>query len=41
MQAEIEEYNTRFWTAPTGTGTGIRAQLDRIEKMLDDEAAKS
>lgn len=31
MQAEIEEYMKRFWTEPTGTGTGIRAQLDRIE----------
>ncbi|GAA1550014.1 hypothetical protein GCM10009804_03250 [Kribbella hippodromi] len=41
VQAELEEYNARFWTAPTGTGTAIRAQLDRIEKTLDDEAAKS
>lgn len=31
MQAEIEEYMSRFWVAPTGTGTAIRAQLDRIE----------
>lgn len=31
MQAEIEEYMARFWVAPTGTGTAIRAQLDRIE----------
>lgn len=35
MQAEIEEYMTRFWVAPTGTGTGIRAQLDRIEKAVE------
>ncbi|WP_020385876.1 hypothetical protein [Kribbella catacumbae] len=31
MQAEIEEYMKRFWVEPTGTGTAIRAQLDRIE----------
>lgn len=33
MQAEIEEYMQRFWVAPTGTGTAIRAQLSRIEKQ--------
>lgn len=35
MQAEIEEYMKRFWTAPTGTGTALRAQLDRIEKAVE------
>lgn len=35
MQAEIEEYMARFWVAPTGTGTAIRAQLDRIEKAVE------
>jgi N-acetyl-anhydromuramyl-L-alanine amidase AmpD len=35
MQAEIEEYMARFWTAPTGTGTAVRAQLDRIEKAVE------
>lgn len=34
MQAEIEEYMKRFWAAPTGTGTAIRAQLDRIEMAV-------
>lgn len=36
MQAEIEEYMKRFWVAPTGTGTAVRKQLDRIEKALGD-----
>jgi hypothetical protein len=36
MQAEIEEYMKRFWGAPTGTGTAIRKQLDRIEKTAAD-----
>lgn len=35
MQAEIEEYMKRFWTAPSGTGTAIRSQLDRIEKAVE------
>jgi hypothetical protein len=32
VQAEIEEYMRRFWVDKSGTGTAIRAQLDRIEK---------
>jgi hypothetical protein len=39
VQAEIEEYAKRFWVEPTGTGTAIRAQLDRIEAALADEEA--
>lgn len=42
MQAEEEEYATRFWISPSGTGTGIRnllakmnLQLDRIEADTD------
>ena len=34
MQAEIEEYMKRFWAAPTGTGTAIRKQLNRIEASV-------
>ena len=34
VQAEIEEYAVRFWVASTGTGTGIRTQLDRMEATL-------
>lgn len=34
MQAEIEEYMRRFWAAPTGTGTAIRKQLNRIEASV-------
>lgn len=40
MQAEIEEYMTRFWVSPTGTGTAIREQLDRIETDAKAAAAK-
>ena len=36
MQAEQEEYATRFWVAPTGTGTAMRQQLERIEAALAD-----
>lgn len=42
MQAENEEYAIRFWIDPSGTGTGIRnllmkmnLQLDRIEADTD------
>jgi len=35
MQAEIEEYATRFWVAPTGTGTALRAQMERIEQTVN------
>ena len=35
MQAEIEEYLKRFWVEPTGTGTAIRAQLDKIEANVE------
>jgi hypothetical protein len=34
MQAEIEEYMKRFWAAPTGTGTALRKQLNRIEASV-------
>lgn len=34
MQAEIEEYMQRFWAAPTGTGTALRQQLNRIEAAV-------
>lgn len=40
MQAEIEEYMKRFWAEPTGTGTAIRKQLDRIEANTKADAAK-
>lgn len=36
MQAEIEEYMTRFWVSPTGTGTAIRAQLAAILKGVSE-----
>jgi hypothetical protein len=35
VQAEIEEYAVRFWVADTGTGTGIRTQLTRMEATID------
>jgi len=38
MQAEIEEYMRRFWAAPTGTGTAIRMQLNRIEAAASRQA---
>ena len=45
VQAENEEYAVRFWVAPGGTGTAIRAllvemklQLDRIEDDTDGAA---
>jgi hypothetical protein len=34
IQAEIEEYMKRFWAAPTGTGTALRKQLNRIEASV-------
>lgn len=39
MQAEIEEYMTRFWVSPTGTGTGIRKQLDAIQAAVNADLA--
>ncbi len=38
MQAEIEEYMKRFWAAPTGTGTALRKQLNRIEASVSRAA---
>jgi hypothetical protein len=38
MQAEIEEYMRRFWAAPTGTGTALRMQLNRIEAAVTRSA---
>jgi hypothetical protein len=38
VQAEIEEYGVRFWTMPTGTGTALLEQLDRIEAALTPAA---
>jgi hypothetical protein len=38
MQAEIEEYMKRFWAAPTGTGTSLRKQLNRIEAAVSRAA---
>jgi hypothetical protein len=38
IQAEIEEYMKRFWAAPTGTGTAIRMQLNRIEAGISRAA---
>lgn len=35
----IEEYMKRFWTAPTGTGTAIRAQLSAlVARTIDPNA---
>ncbi len=34
VQAEIEEYNTRFWTQPTGTGTDIIADINDIQNTV-------
>lgn len=31
VQAELEEYATRFWISPTGTGTALRAQVTAIQ----------
>ncbi len=38
IQAEIEEYMKRFWAAPTGTGTALRKQLNRIEASVSRAA---
>lgn len=34
VQAEIEEYASRFWIADTGTGTGIRTQISDIQNTV-------
>lgn len=34
MQAELEEYNLRFWTAPSGTGTALRADVEAIKEAV-------
>jgi hypothetical protein len=34
VQAELEEYNRRFWVDPTGTGTAIRHELDEIRDAV-------
>lgn len=36
VKEENEQYAVRFWINPTGTGTAIRAQLDRLEADTDD-----
>lgn len=34
MQAENEEYGTRFWVARTGTGTGVRNDISDIKNTV-------
>jgi hypothetical protein len=45
VQAEIEEYASRFWVQPTGTGTAIIADINDIQatvhRIEDDTDALS
>lgn len=38
MDDAISDYMARFWTAPTGTGTALRAKVDEIESKLGDKS---
>lgn len=34
VQDELEEYNKRFWVAPTGTGTALREDVAKIKEAV-------
>jgi hypothetical protein len=34
VQDELEEYNKRFWVAPTGTGTALREDVAQIKEAV-------
>lgn len=41
VQSELEEYNTRFWASPTGTGTVLRNQIAAILANQDPDTLAS